>query len=37
VAALVDEFSILSADEQETLAELCKKLGKGKRGTQISI
>jgi MarR family 2-MHQ and catechol resistance regulon transcriptional repressor len=37
VAALVDEFSILSADEQETLAELCKKLGRGKRGTQISI
>ena len=30
VAALVDEFSILSANEQQTLAELCKKLGKGK-------
>ena len=30
VAALVDEFSILSATEQETLAGLCKKLGKGK-------
>lgn len=31
VAALVDEFSILSAKEQETLGELCKKLGKGRR------
>ena len=29
VAALVDEFSVLSASEQETLAELCKKLGRG--------
>jgi MarR family 2-MHQ and catechol resistance regulon transcriptional repressor len=27
VAALVEEFSILSASEQETLGELCKKLG----------
>jgi MarR family transcriptional regulator, 2-MHQ and catechol-resistance regulon repressor len=27
VAALVEEFSILTADEQETLARLCKKLG----------
>lgn len=27
VAALVEEFSILSAKEQETLGELCKKLG----------
>lgn len=27
VAALVEEFSILSAREQETLGELCKKLG----------
>jgi MarR family transcriptional regulator, 2-MHQ and catechol-resistance regulon repressor len=27
VAALVEEFSILSAKEQEALGELCKKLG----------
>ena len=30
IAALVDEFSVLTASEQQTLAELCKKLGKGK-------
>ena len=30
IAALVDEFSVLSASEQRTLADLCKKLGKGK-------
>jgi MarR family 2-MHQ and catechol resistance regulon transcriptional repressor len=30
IEALVKEFSILSASEQETLGELCKKLGKGK-------
>lgn len=30
VAALVEEFSILSTTEQETLGELCKKLGKGR-------
>jgi MarR family 2-MHQ and catechol resistance regulon transcriptional repressor len=30
VAALVEEFKVLSATEQETLGELCKKLGKGK-------
>ena len=30
VAALVQEFSVLSASEQETLGKLCKKLGKGK-------
>jgi len=30
VAALVEEFSVLSASEQESLGELCKKLGKGK-------
>ena len=30
VAALVEEFSVLSASEQQTLGELCKKLGKGK-------
>jgi MarR family transcriptional regulator, 2-MHQ and catechol-resistance regulon repressor len=29
VAALVEEFSVLSASEQLTLGELCKKLGKG--------
>jgi len=29
VAALVEEFSVLSASEQETLGQLCKKLGKG--------
>src|ERR671923_2914886 len=31
VAALVDEFKVLSASEQETLSQLCKKLGKGRR------
>jgi MarR family transcriptional regulator, 2-MHQ and catechol-resistance regulon repressor len=31
VAALVEEFSILSAKEQEMLGELCKKLGRGRR------
>ena len=31
VAALVDEFKVLSAGEQEALGELCKKLGKGRR------
>jgi MarR family transcriptional regulator, 2-MHQ and catechol-resistance regulon repressor len=31
VAALMEEFGILSAKEQETLSELCKKLGKGRR------
>ncbi len=31
VAALVDEFKVLSAGEQETLGELCKKLGKSRR------
>ena len=30
VMALVEEFSVLSASEQETLGELCKRLGKGK-------
>ena len=29
LAALVDEFRVLSASEQEMLGELCKKLGKG--------
>jgi MarR family 2-MHQ and catechol resistance regulon transcriptional repressor len=29
VAALVDEFSVLSESEQETLGYLCRKLGKG--------
>ena len=31
VAALVEEFGALSAAEQETLGELCKKLGMGRR------
>ena len=31
VEALVDEFSVLSAKEQETLGELCKKLGRGRK------
>ena len=31
VAALVNEFSVLTAKEQEALSELCKKLGKGRR------
>jgi MarR family 2-MHQ and catechol resistance regulon transcriptional repressor len=30
IEALVDVFSVLSPAEQETLGELCKKLGKGK-------
>ena len=30
VAALVEEFNVLSAGEQQALGELCKKLGKGK-------
>jgi MarR family transcriptional regulator, 2-MHQ and catechol-resistance regulon repressor len=30
VAALVEEFKVLSASEQQTLGELCKKLGKGR-------
>src|SRR5215211_3549028 len=30
VTALVEEFSVLSADEQQALGKLCKKLGKGK-------
>jgi MarR family transcriptional regulator, 2-MHQ and catechol-resistance regulon repressor len=30
VEALVDEFSVLTSNEQETLADLCKKLGRGK-------
>jgi MarR family 2-MHQ and catechol resistance regulon transcriptional repressor len=29
VAALVEQFSVLSAAEQETLARLCRKLGRG--------
>ena len=31
VAALVEEFSVLSAGEQETLGKLCKKLGRGRK------
>lgn len=34
VAALVDEFSVLSESEQETLAFLCRKLGKGKESVK---
>ena len=30
VAALLEEFSVLSPKEQETLGELCRKLGKGR-------
>jgi MarR family 2-MHQ and catechol resistance regulon transcriptional repressor len=30
IAALVEEFSVLSVSEQETLGALCKKLGTGK-------
>jgi MarR family 2-MHQ and catechol resistance regulon transcriptional repressor len=30
VTALVEEFSVLSASEQQALGELCRKLGKGK-------
>ena len=38
VTALVEEFSVLSASEQETLGELCKKLGKGsKKVTSIEL
>jgi MarR family transcriptional regulator, 2-MHQ and catechol-resistance regulon repressor len=31
VAALVEEFSVLTVKEQEMLGELCKKLGKGRQ------
>ena len=31
IAALVEEFKVLSTGEQETLAELCKKLGRGRK------
>ena len=31
VAALVDEFKVLSANEQDLLGKLCKKLGRGRR------
>ena len=31
VAALVEEFKVLSASEQQILGELCKKLGKGRQ------
>ncbi len=36
VAALVEEFSVLSTDEQQTLGELCKKLGKGQQADEGS-
>src|SRR5215208_8299684 len=35
VAALVDEFSVLTTQEQEILGEMCKKLGKGKQSNKI--
>jgi len=35
VAALVDEFNVLSASEQQTLGEICKKLGKGKQVSKL--
>ena len=31
IAALVEEFKVLSAGEQETLGKLCKKLGRGRK------
>src|SRR5215216_7656966 len=31
IAALVEEFKVLSTGEQETLGELCKKLGTGRK------
>ena len=31
VSALVEEFKVLSASEQQILGELCKKLGKGRQ------
>ena len=31
VTALMEEFKVLSTSEQETLGELCKKLGKGRK------
>src|SRR5829696_7053855 len=31
VAALVDEFSVLTTQEQEILGEMCKKLGRGRK------
>lgn len=31
ITALVEEFSVLSPSEQQTLGELCKKLGKGQK------
>ena len=36
VAALVEEFSVLSTGEQQTLGELCKKLGKGQEADEGS-
>ena len=37
VTALVEEFSVLSASEQQTLGELCKKLGKGRESNKVQI
>lgn len=36
VAAVTEEFSVLSAEEQQQLGELCKKLGKGLEQPQIA-
>jgi len=36
VAALVEQFSVLSPREQQTLGELCKKLGKGQESESNS-
>ncbi len=30
ISALVEEFSVLSASEQQTLGDICRKLGKGR-------
>ncbi len=35
IEALVKEFSVLSASEQESLGKLCKKLGKGKESARV--
>ena len=35
VAALVEEFNVLSAKEQEQFGELCKKLGKGRESEWV--
>src|SRR5258706_16322074 len=37
VAALVEEFSVLAGGEQQKLAGLCKKLGKGMESKRIML